>query len=87
MKKAMVLFIAACLALGPALWISADDGSAPETPSGAACPVAGAARELGLLVLGIGWEAVRIVLPDWCPAKDKDIDGLLEDASSNSPSP
>lgn len=35
------------------------------------------ARELGLLVLGIGWEAVRIVLPDACPEKEKDIDELI----------
>ncbi|GEM_PF-3336040 len=35
------------------------------------------ARELGLFVLGIGWEAVRIVLPEACPEKDKDIDELI----------
>lgn len=35
------------------------------------------ARELGLLVLGIGWEAVRIVLPKACPERDKDIDELI----------
>jgi hypothetical protein len=47
----------------------------PATTS--ACPALGMAQEMGLLVLGIGWEAVRIVLPDSCPAKHKDIDALL----------
>lgn len=35
------------------------------------------ARELGLLVLGVGWDAVRFVMPKSCPDRDKDIDELI----------
>ncbi len=35
------------------------------------------ASELGFLVLGIAWDAVRIVMPKSCPEKDKDIDELV----------
>jgi hypothetical protein len=77
MKKALALAIAAFVLAG---WaeplIAADTTPSPGTP--VACPVIGAVRELGLLVLGIGWEAIRIVLPDSCPEKQKDIDGLLK---------
>jgi hypothetical protein len=51
--------------------------TADEPATTSACPALGMAQEMGLLVLGIGWEAVRIVLPDSCPAKHKDIDALL----------
>ncbi len=33
--------------------------------------------ELGLLVLGVAWDAVRIVMPKSCPERDKDIDELV----------
>jgi hypothetical protein len=77
MKKTIIFCVAATLLIGGAALAAADDAAAPDIAP-ASCPVVGAAREAGLLVLGIGWEAVRIVLPDWCPAKRKDIDGLLE---------
>ncbi len=77
MKKIMLICIAGMLLAGlSAVSPAADMGEATITPA-AACPVMGTARELGLLVLGIGWEAVRIVLPESCPAKEKDIDGLI----------
>lgn len=33
--------------------------------------------ELGFLVLGVAWDAVRIVMPKSCPERDKDIDELV----------
>ena len=61
--------------------VAADDAeiSAPPASERRLCATAvGGVRELGLLVLGIGWEAVRIVLPEACPEKDKDIDELIQ---------
>lgn len=77
MKKAAVLYITAFLLTGWAVSAQTEDAAVPDVGA-ASCPVMGAAREVGLLVLGVGWEAIRIVLPDSCPAKQKDIDGLLE---------
>ena len=52
-------------------------GAQAGTPTSAPGSVLGFGRELGLLVLGFGWDAVRIVLPDAWPAKHEDIDQLL----------
>jgi hypothetical protein len=76
-KKTIILCIAASLLIGWALLIPAAEETGNAGAPAASCPVMGAARELGLLVLGVGWEAARIVLPASCPAKQKDIDGLL----------
>ncbi|MBN1572840.1 MAG: hypothetical protein JW984_06540 [Deltaproteobacteria bacterium] len=54
------------------------ENSIPPASSKRICTMAvSGGRELGLLVLGIGWEAVRIVLPEARPEKDKDIDELI----------
>jgi hypothetical protein len=57
-----------------------DAGNSPTPqPSGKAIgtkAVTGA-RELGLLVLGVGWDAVRFVMPKSCPEREKDIDELI----------
>jgi hypothetical protein len=81
MRKTIILCVAAFLLIGWGVSAQAEDAAVPAVGS-ASCPVMGAAREVGLLVLGVGWEAIRIVLPDSCPAKQKDIDGLLEGVPS-----
>ncbi len=83
MKKTIVLYVAAFLLVGWAAPLPAAESTETVRPTSAACPVVGVVRELGLLVLGVGWEAVRIVLPDSCPAKEKDIDALIESARSD----
>jgi len=77
MKRAVILSVISLLLLGVAGFVRAEDATPSADTPPAACPVMGMAREVGLLVLGVGWEAVRIVLPDACPAKEKDIDRLL----------
>jgi hypothetical protein len=82
MKKTVALLLAASILLplyaaaesGPDKTLPASDARTPST-------VIGFARELSLLVAGIGWEAVRIVLPESCPAKHKDIDKLLDNTT------
>jgi hypothetical protein len=69
----VVAILALVLSAGAVFPLAAAD----EPAAASACPALGMAREMGLLVLGIGWEAVRIVLPDSCPAKHKDIDALV----------
>jgi hypothetical protein len=76
MRKTIILCIAASLLIGWGAFLPAAESAEAVRPSPAACPAVGAVRELGLLVLGVGWEAVRIVLPS-CPAKEKDIDALI----------
>ncbi len=77
--KTKALFLALVLLLAfPLIGVTATapTGGAA-TGAGAPGSVLGWGRELGLLVAGIGWEAVRIVLPESCPAKHKDIDQLI----------
>ncbi len=83
MRKTIVLCVAAFLLVGWAALLPAAESTETARPASVACPAFGVARELGLLVLGVGWEAVRIVLPDSCPAKQKDIDALIESARSD----
>jgi hypothetical protein len=82
-KKAVIVCIAMALVIPWTVPIFADEETDNSGVSSARCPALGAAQELCLLVLGIGWEAVRIVLPDSYPAKDKDIDGLLGEIPSD----
>lgn len=78
MKKRVITFILLLVFSGVAIpSFGAGEEAAPSP-----CPAIGFARELGLLVLGIGWESVRIVLPDSCPLKEKDIDRLMEQSRS-----
>jgi len=39
--------------------------------------ILGGLTELGMLAFGIAWEGVRIVLPEGCPLKERDIDDLV----------
>ncbi|MBN1883657.1 MAG: hypothetical protein JW885_15925 [Deltaproteobacteria bacterium] len=39
--------------------------------------IVGGVTELGMLALGIVWEGVRIVLPEGCPLKEREIDDLV----------
>jgi len=55
------------------------DEAAP-TADGRVSPggvIVGGLTELGLLACGIAWECVRIVLPEGCPLKERDIDDLV----------
>jgi hypothetical protein len=44
------------------------------SPGGA---VMGGLTELGMLAFGIAWEGVRIVLPEGCPLKEREVDDLV----------
>jgi hypothetical protein len=81
MKKVISFVLVLGLLLSPAYIIASNSVDKDEATDkcSASGVVVGGARELGLLVMGITWEAVRIVLPEWCPAKEKDIDQLLSE--------
>jgi hypothetical protein len=89
MKGKVLLIVLVMILAAPSIGAAAAPAGG-DTSAGASVPgsVLGMGRELGLLVLGIGWEAVRIVLPESCPAKHKDIDRLIHsepDTTSLSP--
>lgn len=82
MRKTIILCVAASLLIGWGVLLPAAESAETAGSSPAACHAVGVARELGLLVLGVGWEAVRIVRPS-CPAKEKDIDALIGGTQSD----
>lgn len=47
--------------------------------------IVGGVREIGLLALGITWDAVRIVLPESWPVKYRDIDELITSTGKKGP--
>ena len=72
-----VLVFILCGLLLPLVPAMAEEGTAPAPERSVIEAIASGSRELSLLVLGIGWEAVRIALPEACPMKEKDIDGIV----------
>ena len=77
-KSLILIFVLSLFVLSNA---SAMEAAIPSSPSTSTKPIKIRAiygvSELGLLVLGVAWDAVRIVMPKSCPERDKDIDELV----------
>ena len=77
-KSLILIFVLSLFILSNA---SAMEAAIPSSPSTSTEPIKIRAiygvSELGLLVLGVAWDAVRIVMPKSCPERDKDIDELI----------
>ncbi len=83
MKKVISLVLVLVFLLSPIYVIASgtvDNDEAVTNKCSASGVLVGGAREFSLLIMGIVWESVRIVLPESCPAKEKDIDALLSTA-------
>lgn len=80
MKKGIYIILLLCFLLTPFFAAASgvvDNDEAVTNKCSASGVLVGGAREFGLLIMGIVWESVRIVLPESCPAKEKDIDEML----------
>jgi len=76
-----VLLFAFCGLLLPFVPAMGEEGTVSAPECSVIEAIASGSRELGLLVLGIAWEGARIVLPEACPMKEKDIDGIVSSLS------
>jgi hypothetical protein len=78
LKSLILIFVLSLFVLSNA---SAMEAAVPSSPLASSEPIRIKAiygiSELGLLVLGVAWDAFRIVMPKSCPEKDKDIDELV----------
>ncbi len=77
-RSLILIFILSLFVLSNA---SAMEAAVPSSPLASSEPIRVKAiygvSELGLLVLGVAWDTVRIVMPKSCPERDKDIDELI----------
>jgi len=77
-KSLILVFVLSLFVLSNA---SAMEAATPSNTSSPTEPIRVNAiygvSELGLLVLGVAWDAVRVVMPKSCSERDKDIDELV----------